>query len=161
MLSRYFFGSILQNQEEESFFRTGLLLSFIFVISFPLTFLAVRYIPTIHPHVLFYFQEGYSEQRVHSWDERDSEKFVSFEQLLQSIFGKLQKTPYLFEQFIGKEQQVQWENEVKIAAAEYFVGDSVRYLSQNTEETAEVSGGEENEKETDPDHIPALTERGK
>lgn len=155
----FFLVAYCRISRKKVFFRTGFLLISIFVISFPLTFLAVRYIPTIHPHVLFYFQEDYSEQRVHSWDERDSEKFVSFEQLLQSIFGKLQKTPYLFEQFIGKEQQIQWVNEVKIAAADYFLGGSFRYLAENTEGSRELPEGEELEKETDPNRIPVLTER--
>lgn len=74
------------------FFRMGILLSSLFIVIMPLTYLAVRYIPTIHPHVLFYYQEGYSEERVHSWDSRDSEKYVSFESLIQVALGRFKGT---------------------------------------------------------------------
>ncbi len=71
------------------FIRMGILLVVLFATMLPVTYLAVRYVPTIHPHVLFYFQEGYSEDRVHSWDARDSEKFVDFEEMMQAVFGRL------------------------------------------------------------------------
>lgn len=142
------------------FFRMALLLVSIFVISFPLTYIAVRYIPTVHPHVLFYFQEGYSEQRVHSWDDRNSEKYVSFEELVQSIFGRIQKTSYLYEQFIGTDQQKQGDDELKIAAIEdYFPMEGFRYLTENIEGAEVVVGGEGVEKETNPNKIPMLTDR--
>ena len=76
-------------KEKKIFFRTGLLMVALFVALLPVTYLAVRYIPTIHPHVLFYFQEGYSEDMVHSWDDRNSEKFTTFGQLLEGALGRL------------------------------------------------------------------------
>lgn len=88
ILTLFFLAAYCRVREKKVFFRTGLLLVSIFMILFPTTYLAARYIPTIHPHVLFYFQEGYSEDRVHSWDARDSEKFVPFEAVLQGIFGR-------------------------------------------------------------------------
>lgn len=69
----------------------------------PLTYLAVRYIPTIHPHVLFYFQEGYSEDRVHSWDPRNSEKFISFEEMIQTALGRFKETENNYNQFFGQQ----------------------------------------------------------
>lgn len=77
-------------RKKRIFFRMGLLLVSLFVAALPLTYCAVRYIPTIHPHVLFYFQEGYSENRVHSWDERDSWKYVSFDLVLQGVLGRIE-----------------------------------------------------------------------
>ncbi len=74
------------------FFRMGALLVLIFALMLPTTYMAVRYLPTVHPHVLFYFQEQYSEELVHSYDSRDSEKFVSFEQLLTEVFGRFAKS---------------------------------------------------------------------
>lgn len=70
------------------FIRMGALLVSIFVVMLPMTYLAVRYIPTIHPHVLFYYQEGYSESFVHSWDKWDSEKYISFQEMLDGILGR-------------------------------------------------------------------------
>lgn len=88
VLTIFFLSAYCKIREKRVFIRAGLLLVTIFLVMFPLTYLAVRYIPTIHPHVNFYYQEGYSEDWVHSWDARDSEKFISFEELLQSIFGR-------------------------------------------------------------------------
>lgn len=70
------------------FIRMGALLVAVFVVMLPVTYLAVRYIPTIHPHVLFYYQEGYSESFVHSWDSWDSEKYITFRQMLEGILGR-------------------------------------------------------------------------
>lgn len=88
VLTVFFLIAYCKIKKKKIFFRMGLLLVSIFIVSFPLTYLAVRYIPTIHPHVLFYFQEGYSTSRVHSWDSRDSEKFITFGQLIEGIFGR-------------------------------------------------------------------------
>lgn len=85
------------------FFRMGILLSSLFIVIMPLTYLAVRYIPTIHPHVLFYFQEGYSEDRVHSWDPRNSEKFISFEEMIQTALGRFKETENNYNQFFGQQ----------------------------------------------------------
>lgn len=86
------------------FFRMGILLSSLFIVIMPLTYLAVRYIPTIHPHILFYYQEGYSEDRVHSWDPRDSEKFVSFENMIQTALGRFKEIETNYNQFLGQQQ---------------------------------------------------------
>ncbi len=108
------------------FFRMGFLLVGIFLAIMPVTYLAVRYLPTIHPHVLFYFQEGYSEEeRVHSWDERNSEKYVSFSELLGGIFGKMEALRSSSDDSVSSKT----EN-----------GDTGTFLSE----------------ETDPDKIPAL-----
>lgn len=98
------------------FIRLGLLLVLIFTVSMPVTYLAVRYIPTIHPHVIFYFQEGYSEARVHPWDERDSDKYVTFEQLMQSIFGRFEKTKQTYDEFRSDEMDEEELNSLKIAS---------------------------------------------
>lgn len=129
------------------FIRTGLLLVLIFVVSMPMTYLAVRYIPTIHPHVLFYYQEGYSETRVHSWDERDSEKYVTFEQLVQSIFGRFEKTKETYDDFRSEEASEEELNSLKIASnAANFPETAFLYIAANADKS-----------ELNPDKIPALT----
>lgn len=129
------------------FIRTGLLLVLIFVVSMPMTYLAVRYIPTIHPHVLFYYQEGYSETRVHSWDERDSEKYVTFEQLIQSIFGRFEKTKETYDDFRSEEASEEELNSLKIASnADNFPEAAFLYVAANADKA-----------EPDSDKIPALT----
>lgn len=129
------------------FIRTGLLLVLIFVVSMPMTYLAVRYIPTIHPHVLFYYQEGYSESRVHSWDERDSEKYVTFEQLIQSIFGRFEKTKETYDDFRSEEVSEEELHSLKIASnAANFPEAAFLYVAANADKS-----------ELNPDKIPALT----
>lgn len=52
------------------------------------TYLVIRYVPTIHPHPIW-FNGEYSEAKVHSFDPADSEKFVSFEELMDNNLGRL------------------------------------------------------------------------
>ncbi len=132
-------------KKKSMFIRMGALLVLLFVVLFPATYAAVRYIPTIHPHVLFYFQEGYSEERVHSWDPWDSEKFVSFESLLHQIFGRFAVLKVMPEDTVGEIEDKNTTNEI--------------FLVSNT--SLPSLGGaisvEGEKEETDPDKIPALT----
>lgn len=88
ILTIFFLAAYCKIEGRKVFMRMGALLIAVFTAMLPVTYLAVRYIPTIHPHVLFYYQEGYSESRVHSWDSRDSEKYITFRQMLGGIFGR-------------------------------------------------------------------------
>ena len=45
------------------FFRMGIVLVLLFAVLFPATYAAVRYVPTIHPHVVFYYQESYTARK--------------------------------------------------------------------------------------------------
>ncbi|MCM1096822.1 MAG: hypothetical protein NC427_02025 [Ruminococcus flavefaciens] len=89
VITLFFLYAYCRIRQRKVFFRTGVILVALFVTLFPVTYLAVRYVPTIHPHVVFYYQEGYSEARVHSWDERNSSKYITFEQVLKGIFGRM------------------------------------------------------------------------
>lgn len=84
----FFLIAYCRIRKKKLFIRMGMLLVLLFAAMLPVTYAAVRYIPTIHPHVLFYYQEGYSESFVHSWDEWDSEKYITFPQMLEGIFGR-------------------------------------------------------------------------
>lgn len=110
-------------RQKKVFVRMGLLLVAIFIVMLPTTYYAVRYIPTIHPHVVFYYQEPYSEQKVHSWDERNSEKFVSFEHMLQTVFGRIISTRKAYEDLGNKEVSMEIRElpAVKVAAAEGYI----------------------------------------
>lgn len=128
------------------FIRMGILLVSLFIIMLPVTYLAVRYIPTIHPHVLFYFQEGYSEDWVHSWDARDSEKYITFQQMLRRIFGRFENIKDALEDLQSTGDKGQDTENIKIAAdMDYFP--SIILASAKTE-TIDI--------ETDPDKIPVL-----
>lgn len=136
------------------FIRTGMLLVALFIVMMPLTYLAVRYIPTVHPHVVFYFQEGYSEARVHSWDDRNSDKFISFETMLNSVLGRFSTLESAYENLFGA------------VSAPEIVSEDYRLVSNSgvipisilTAVNTQGLGNTENTLlEKDPDKIPALT----
>jgi len=125
------------------FIRMGLLLVTIFVAMMPVTYLSVRYIPTIHPHVVFYFQEGYSEERVHSWDPRDSEKYTTFEQVLGNVLGRFASAKTALDNLNSQSSNREERGFLKIAAN----GD---YLPSTAVSQAMLST-------IDEDKVPALT----
>lgn len=147
----FFLISYCYIREKKVFIRTGVTLALIFVMMFPLTYLAVRYIPTIHPHVNFYFQEGYSEDRVHSWDARDSEKFISFREMMASILGRFTILIQDYEQIIESPVGRCGNDDVIIAS-------NTDYIPSLALLCAKVNVAETEEKiEIDADHIPVLT----
>lgn len=66
----------------------GLLLVICFVVTFPLVFGAVRYLPPLFHHPVWFYGE-WNEDKVHSWDPWDSEKFVDLDELLQKAVGRV------------------------------------------------------------------------
>lgn len=63
----------------------GLVLSVI--LGAPFTYCAVRYLPAVFHHPIWYGEE-YSTYRVHSWDPIDSPKYVSWQQVMEAILGR-------------------------------------------------------------------------
>lgn len=135
-------------REKKVFLRTGILLVSLFVISVPVTYLAARYVPTIHPHVLFYYQEGYSEERVHSWDERDSDKYITFQQMLESVWGRFSSIGNLFGE-VHEEDEVGPQAGYQAVAAGIGTRPIVRLARVKTDIP---------ESEMDPDLNPALSD---
>jgi len=56
-------------------------------ISVPVTFMAVRYVPTIHLHPVFFMDEYNNPGKIHSGDPRDSEKYVTFDYMVNYCIG--------------------------------------------------------------------------
>ncbi len=56
------------------------------IVSVPIVFLAIRYIPPLRHHPIFI--GAYSESLVHSWDPIDSEKYVSWRDIYSLTFEK-------------------------------------------------------------------------
>lgn len=149
VLTVFFLIAYCKIKKKKIFFRMGLLLVSIFIVSFPLTYLAVRYIPTIHPHVLFYFQEGYSTSRVHSWDSRDSEKFITFGQLIEGIFGRFGTLVQSLDSVSKNVDDVNIDNSLMIASnTDYFPLNMPLFAMAGT--NTELI-------EQDPNKIPILT----
>jgi len=57
-------------------------------ISVPVCYSAVRYIPPVFHHPVWYDGE-YSEDKVHSFDPWDSEKYVSYEEMINGIYTRV------------------------------------------------------------------------
>ncbi|MCR4617013.1 MAG: hypothetical protein K5669_02365 [Lachnospiraceae bacterium] len=57
-------------------------------VSIPVTYMAVRYIPTVHLHPI-YFEGEWSEYRIQPGESRDSEKYITFNQLLDNNVGRI------------------------------------------------------------------------
>lgn len=63
----------------------GLVISI--VLCAPITYCAVRYLPPLFHHPIWFGGE-YSEDKVHSWDPIDSPKYVNWEQILEGLLGR-------------------------------------------------------------------------
>lgn len=68
--------------------QKGLVVILCFVLCFPLVFGAVRYLPPVFHHPVWFFGE-WNEDKVHSWDAWDSDKFVSLDRFLTSATGRV------------------------------------------------------------------------
>lgn len=58
------------------------------LLCIPVTYGAVRYLPPVFHHPVWYEGE-YSEDRVHSWDPWDSEKYVSWEEFSEGVTARV------------------------------------------------------------------------
>ncbi len=57
-------------------------------LTFPLCYAAVRYIPPMRHHVVWFYGE-YAPYKIHSWEPWDSEKYVKLEGFLDVAFGRV------------------------------------------------------------------------
>lgn len=58
------------------------------MLTFPLCFCAVRYLPPVFHHPIWFWGE-WNEQKVHSWDAWDSEKYVEFDEYVDAALGRV------------------------------------------------------------------------
>ena len=58
------------------------------VVSFPIVYGCVRYIPAYFHHPVWFFEE-YSEEKVHSWDPMDSEKYIDMETAMEYLLERV------------------------------------------------------------------------
>lgn len=68
------------------------LMSFIMTASIPIEYVAVRYLPTVFHHPIWYEGE-YSEEKVHSFDPWNSEKYVTYDEFTNAIWVRIE--PYV------------------------------------------------------------------
>ena len=92
------FGEIILLKRKAGRVTLSIFVFFLTVcISIPIVYSAVRYLPPIFHHPIWYEGE-YSESKVHSFDSWNSEKYVSFEEFTSEAFNRI--SPYI--QLISK-----------------------------------------------------------
>ena len=63
-------------------------LSLCVVLTFPLCFGAARYLPPVFHHPVWLWGE-WSEEKVHSWDAWDSEKYIDLDEYMTAALGRI------------------------------------------------------------------------
>lgn len=117
------------------------------VLTVPFVYVTIRYLPTILHHPMWWGAE-YSEDKVHSFDPYDSEKYVSWEEAAREMLGR----------FYTGGEEVALEDEEGAAydgeAGENMAGDAVNPASQDSElpalsDPAETDGVKSDAAESD------------
>lgn len=85
------FALFFMGKEKKAWLKRGLLLFLCVCLTFPLCFAAVRYIPPLRHHPIW-FEEEWSEDKVHSWDPWNSEKYIDADEFLEEAGGKVVKS---------------------------------------------------------------------
>lgn len=74
--------------KKKRFLQNGIVLLLCFLLMFPISFGAIRYLPPVFHHPIWFWGE-WSEGKVHSWDPWDSEKYVDMDELLETALGRI------------------------------------------------------------------------
>lgn len=80
------------------YIRNGLLLVLCVCIMFPVTFGMTRYLPPVFHHPVWFWGE-WSEEKVHSWDAWNSEKYVNVDEVITTALGR---TTEITEKIFGR-----------------------------------------------------------
>ena len=87
ILGLLFLGFYQGVKKKKHYFRNGLLLMLCICMMFPVTFGMTRYLPPLFHHPVWFWGE-WSEQKVHSWDAWNSEKYVELGEVLGNAIGR-------------------------------------------------------------------------
>lgn len=85
----------------------GSIFLLLIVISFPMVYASIRYLPCVHPHPVWYWDE-WSEDKVHSWDPIDSDKYTSFGETTKKLYSQIIR-------FVGKKND---SNDLNVSKTE-------------------------------------------
>lgn len=117
-------------KKQRHYIRNGLLLVLCVCMMFPVTFGMTRYLPPVFHHPVWFWGE-WNEERVHSWDAWDSEKYVNLEELVETAVGRTTeitdglfgKSPFAIkayaEELLSQEERLR-ENAVLKTEEEYM-----------------------------------------
>ena len=123
LFALYFMG-----KEKKAWLQRGLILILCVFLTFPLCFAAARYIPPLRHHPIW-FEEEWSEWKVHSWDPWDSEKYVDMDEFLHAAGGRVTESiQELLLHFMPtlKVQAAEEKKQPLISDGEYYDGFIVR-----------------------------------
>lgn len=134
--------------ERKCFFRRGLLLVASFCVMLPICFTLVRYLPPLFHHPVWFYAE-YKEEKVHSWDPWDSEKYVDADDVLEAVLGRFVALGNGSEEEIVEEEGAIAENETIAESEATAVSEAVT----ETEAAAETAAAESAENETTTDIV--------
>lgn len=109
ILGLLFLGFYQGVKQRWHFIRNGLLLVLCVGIMFPVTFGMTRYLPPVFHHPVWFWGE-WSEEKVHSWDAWDSEKYINMENLISEALGRsveitaemFGKTPFVLKTYAAE-----------------------------------------------------------
>ncbi len=77
----------LRNRRVRQMLVDGVTFCICVLLLFPCVYMTIRYLPTILHHPIWWDGE-YSEEKVHSFDPYDSDKYVSLEEVLGEVLGR-------------------------------------------------------------------------
>lgn len=84
ILGLIFLGCLKLVQRKKRFILNGMILILCACLTFPLCFGAVRYLPPVFHHPVWFWGE-WSNDKVHSWDPVDSPKYVDFDEFMGRV----------------------------------------------------------------------------
>ena len=88
ILSLVFCFSLKRHQAVKRAWKNLLVLMLCVSITFPITFSAVRYLPPVFHHPVWFFGE-WSKHRVHSWDPWNSRKYIDIDEFFDTATGRV------------------------------------------------------------------------
>ena len=109
LLGLIFLGFYQGIKKKKHYFRNGLLLVLCVCMMFPVAFGMTRYLPPVFHHPVWFWGE-WREERVHSWDPWNSEKYVNIDDVITTAIGR---TKEITENILGKSPLA-----LKVVAAE-------------------------------------------
>lgn len=87
ILGLLFLGFYQGVKQKKHYIRNGLLLVLCICLMFPVMFGMTRYLPPVFHHPVWFWGE-WSEERVHSWDAWDSDKYVKLDMVMSTALGR-------------------------------------------------------------------------
>lgn len=91
LMIAFFLWMICRMKAYRKWFRNLMTLALCVILMFPVCFSATRYLPPVFHHPVWFWGE-WNDERVHSWDSWDSEKFVDIDEYMDAALGRIFET---------------------------------------------------------------------